>query len=88
MLTVRANDSFPDGIDLDAVNLDAEEWSSDINNVTSVLKLWLRELPEPVMTTVLHQHFIDAASQCLSYFFPNLSTPPLASIFRACTHAE
>lgn len=51
------------GTDLDAVNLDADEWSSDINNVTSVLKLWLRELPEPVMTTVLHQHFIDAASE-------------------------
>lgn len=54
------------GTDLDAVNLDADEWSSDINNVTSVLKLWLRELPEPVMTTVLHQHFIDAASEFMS----------------------
>ncbi|TFK52005.1 RhoGAP-domain-containing protein [Heliocybe sulcata] len=47
--------------DLDSVNLDAEEWSSDINNVTSVLKLWLRELPDPLLTQDLHQGFIDAA---------------------------
>ncbi|KAI0057203.1 RhoGAP-domain-containing protein [Artomyces pyxidatus] len=47
--------------DLDSVNLDADEWSSDINNVTSVMKLWLRELPEPLLTAQLHQGFIDAA---------------------------
>ncbi|KII87261.1 hypothetical protein PLICRDRAFT_55243 [Plicaturopsis crispa FD-325 SS-3] len=47
--------------DLDSVDLDSEEWSSDINNVTSVIKLWLRELPDPVLTYNLHQGFIDAA---------------------------
>ncbi|TFY79014.1 hypothetical protein EWM64_g4999 [Hericium alpestre] len=47
--------------DLDAVNLDADEWSSDINNVTSVMKLWLRELPEPLLTAHLHQGFLEAA---------------------------
>ncbi|ETW79293.1 hypothetical protein HETIRDRAFT_323566 [Heterobasidion irregulare TC 32-1] len=47
--------------DLDTVNLDADEWASDINNVTSVLKLWLRELPEPLLTTGLHQGFLEAA---------------------------
>ncbi|KAH8111067.1 RhoGAP-domain-containing protein [Phellopilus nigrolimitatus] len=47
--------------DIDTVNLDAEEWSSDINNVASVLKLWLRELPDPLFTQALHQGFIDAA---------------------------
>ncbi|EGN95220.1 hypothetical protein SERLA73DRAFT_95907 [Serpula lacrymans var. lacrymans S7.3] len=47
--------------DLDAVNFDSEEWTSDINNVTSVIKLWLRELPDPILTFVLHQGFIDAA---------------------------
>ncbi|KAI0251408.1 hypothetical protein BJV78DRAFT_1211324 [Lactifluus subvellereus] len=47
--------------DLDATNLDAEEWSGDISNVTSVLKLWLRELPEPLLTLQLHQGFLDAA---------------------------
>ncbi|KAI0741304.1 GTPase activating protein [Daedaleopsis nitida] len=47
--------------DLDSVNLDAEEWSSDISNVTSVLKLWLRELPDPLFTTSQHADFMDAA---------------------------
>jgi hypothetical protein len=49
--------------DLDATNLDAEEWSSDISNITSVLKLWLRELPEPLLTMHLHQGFLSAASK-------------------------
>ncbi|THH27126.1 hypothetical protein EUX98_g7071 [Antrodiella citrinella] len=47
--------------DLDSVNLDADEWSSDISNVTSVLKMWLRELPDPLLTHTLHQGFLDAA---------------------------
>ena len=51
-------------IDIDAVDLDAEEWSGDINNVASVLKLWLRELPDPLLTHSLHQGFIEAASTC------------------------
>ena len=49
-------------LDIDSVNLDADEWSSDINNVASVLKLWFRELPDPLLTFGLHQGFIDAAS--------------------------
>jgi len=47
--------------DLDAVNLDADEWSTDVNNVTSALKSWFRELPDPLLTLALHQGFIDAA---------------------------
>ncbi|KAH7885795.1 hypothetical protein F5I97DRAFT_1875464 [Phlebopus sp. FC_14] len=47
--------------DMESVNLDSEEWSSDINNVTSVLKLWFRELPDPLLTFHLHQGFVDAA---------------------------
>ncbi|KAJ7583131.1 Rho GTPase activation protein [Mycena floridula] len=47
--------------DLDAVDLDTPEWSSDINNVASVLKLWFRELPDSLLTVALHQGFIDAA---------------------------
>jgi hypothetical protein len=49
--------------DLEATNLDADEWAGDISNVTSVLKLWLRELPEPLFTMQLHQGFLDAASK-------------------------
>ncbi|KAK7060825.1 Rho GTPase-activating protein [Paramarasmius palmivorus] len=47
--------------DLDAVDLDASEWSGDINNVASVIKMWLRELPEPLMTYSLQPGFLEAA---------------------------
>ncbi|KAG8894882.1 hypothetical protein FRB99_000927 [Tulasnella sp. 403] len=47
--------------DLDNVDLMADEWRMDVNNVTSVLKLWLRELPEPLLTFGLYQGYIDAA---------------------------
>lgn len=47
--------------DLDSVNLDAKEWSEDITVVTSVLKQWLRELPNPLLTYDLHDAFLDAA---------------------------
>lgn len=46
--------------DVDAVDLSSPEWA-DINNVTSVLKLWLRDLPEPLLTWSLYQGFIEAA---------------------------
>lgn len=48
---------------MDSVNLDSEEWISDINNVTSVLKMWFRELPDPLLTSGLHQGFVEAASK-------------------------
>lgn len=47
-------------VDLDSVNLDAEEWSSDVSNVTSVLKLWLRELPDPLISYSLQPSFMEA----------------------------
>ncbi|KAG1732356.1 Rho GTPase activation protein [Suillus lakei] len=47
--------------DMDSVNLESEEWISDINNVTSVLKMWFRELPDPLLTSTLHQGFVEAA---------------------------
>lgn len=50
---------------MDSVDLDSEEWTSDINNVTSALKLWFRELPDPLLTLNLHQGFIDAASELI-----------------------
>lgn len=58
----RCRNSSPYFPDIESVNLDSDEWSSDINNVSSVLKLWLRELPDPLLTSTLHQGFIDAAS--------------------------
>ncbi|QRV89091.1 Rho GTPase-activating protein 12 [Ceratobasidium sp. AG-Ba] len=47
--------------DVESVDLESDEWSSDINNVTSVLKLWFRELPEPLMTWELYGSFVEAA---------------------------
>ncbi|KAF5338656.1 hypothetical protein D9611_012793 [Ephemerocybe angulata] len=47
--------------DLNSVDLDSPEWSGDINTVASVLKMWFRELPDPLMTNHLHQGFIEAA---------------------------
>jgi hypothetical protein len=55
--------------DLDSVNLDSDGWSSDINNVSSALKSWFRELPDPLLTLVLHQGFIDAASKPFPAWF-------------------
>ena len=66
-------------VDLDSVDLDAEEWSGDINNVASVLKLWLRELPDPLMTYELHSGFLEAASMRLSPVKLSLSHLPFHS---------
>ncbi|CAE6509538.1 unnamed protein product [Rhizoctonia solani] len=52
--------------DLDNVDLDSNEWHADINNLTSVLKMWFRELPEPLMTWELYSSFIEGARE--SYF--------------------
>lgn len=47
--------------DVDGIDLDDEEWTSDVNVLTSVIKLWLRELPEPVITFSLAPGFTEAA---------------------------
>jgi hypothetical protein len=44
------------------VDLNADEWTSDINNVAGLLKMWLRELPDPLMTKELQAGFLEAAS--------------------------
>lgn len=44
----------------DEVDLDSQEWS-DINIVTGCLKLYLRELPDPLVPFKLYRHFIEAA---------------------------
>ena len=46
------------------MNLDASEYASEISVVTSVLKQWLRELPDPLMTFQLHEEFLEAAREC------------------------
>ena len=48
---------------MDSVDLDSDEWTVDINNLTSVLKMWFRVLPEPLLTFNLHQGVIHAAGE-------------------------
>ena len=56
--------------DWSSVDLLNDEAINDINIIAGCLKLWFRELPEPLMTWELYQGFIDAASQsarCCAY---------------------
>ena len=55
------------------------ESCNDINLVTGLLKQWLRELPEPIITYDLYSRFIEAVGTC-SLNFSLLSE--LASINR------
>ncbi|KAI8333049.1 Rho GTPase activation protein [Chlamydoabsidia padenii] len=47
--------------DCNGINLKSEEYISDINNITSVLKLWFRELPDPLFPRAAYQQFLNAA---------------------------
>lgn len=47
--------------DWNAVDLMNDEAINDINIIAACLKLWLRELPEPLLTHELYQGFIDSA---------------------------
>lgn len=49
--------------DWSTVDLFNDEAINDINIVAGCLKLWFRELPEPLLTWELYQGFIDAASE-------------------------
>ena len=53
-------------VDVEAVDVQSPEWSSDINVVSGALKLWFRELPEPVLTFGLYDAFIEAARKQLA----------------------
>jgi len=44
------------------VNFSDEEWE-DINIVSGALKLFLRELPDPLIPYSLYNKFIDAGSE-------------------------
>lgn len=46
---------------VDAVDLNSDDNLSDINDISGVLKLFFRELPEPLFTHELYHGFIDAA---------------------------
>lgn len=48
---------------VDNVDVMSKEWSADINVVSGALKLWFRELPEPLLTYGLYHQFIEAARE-------------------------
>lgn len=43
-------------------HLAPEDYSGDINSVTGALKLWFRELPDPLIPRRVSDQFIAAAS--------------------------
>ena len=45
----------------DANVIDMEEYAQDLHTVAGALKQYLRELPEPLLTTQLYPDFINAA---------------------------
>jgi hypothetical protein len=49
--------------DFDAFDLADVETFNDISSVTSVLKTYFRQLPNPLLTHALHESFVAAASQ-------------------------
>jgi hypothetical protein len=51
-------------LDIENTDVMSEEWSADINVVSGALKLWFRELPEPLLTYGLYHQFIEAAREC------------------------
>lgn len=55
--------AFKYDVDCQQVNLDAEDYRADVNNITGVLKLWFRELPSPLFPQAAYDHFITAASK-------------------------
>ncbi|CAG8574261.1 9732_t:CDS:10, partial [Acaulospora colombiana] len=50
-------DKNPETADLFA----EEELIADVNNIASLLKLWFRELPDPLFTRAMYSEFINAA---------------------------
>lgn len=52
--------------DIEGTDLLSEENLTDINDIAAVMKLWFREMPEPLLTWELYHGFIEAASACPS----------------------
>lgn len=52
--------------DYDAFDLADVEAFNDISSVTSTLKTYFRQLPNPLLTHGLHESFVAAASKSLS----------------------
>jgi len=62
--------------DYDAFDLADVETFNDISSVTSVLKMYFRMLPNPLLTHALHESFVAAASKSPA---TPVTSPPLMS---------
>lgn len=69
-----------------------ENFFNDINSVTSVLKSFFRELPDPLLTRLLYQEFIHASQiendvnrRCTIHEIINRLPDPNYATFRALT---
>lgn len=77
------------------VNL-SEHIGDDINAITSVFKLWLRELPEPLMTYALYDAFLEtleiedytAKSLSLKELVHRLPVPNFSMLKKLIEHLE
>lgn len=84
--------AFDSGI---PVNLQDSTWD-DINAIAGLFKLWLRELPEPLMTYALYDKFLDtlkiedyaAKSLCLKELVHQLPVPNFSMLKRLIEHLE
>ena len=54
--------------DYDAFDLSNIEVFNDVSSVTSVLKTYFRQLPNPLLTHELHESFVAAAGAFLPFF--------------------
>lgn len=59
---------------------DCIEWET--KTITSALKLFLRNLPEPLMTFKYHNAFISAASKIFYLFKHNFCVLSMCNLFR------
>ncbi|KAJ3041621.1 hypothetical protein HDV00_008897 [Rhizophlyctis rosea] len=53
--------SLREALDRDPAGTDMDPYTTDIHNVTGVLKLYFRELPDPLFPRDMYRQFIDAA---------------------------
>ena len=80
MLTVSL---WPSPGEDNLINLDDPEWA-DINIVTGCLKLYLRELPDPVIPFRMFRSFIDSASTFSVYMYMYVHRASIVRVLHVC----
>lgn len=49
--------------DYDSFDLEDTDVFNDISSITSVMKTYFRQLPNPLLTFALHEQFVEAAGE-------------------------